>query len=68
MANASEAKVIDLLSHPLWTAAQRRERQLEAAMRRHPAYIGRQRALAMGETADTVDRSARRYKTADAPA
>nr|WP_236983389.1 hypothetical protein [Mycobacterium sp. 20KCMC460] len=67
MANASGAKVIDLQSHPLWTAAQRRERKLDEAMRRHPAFIGRQRALASGQTSIGGHR-ARVYRTADAPA
>lgn len=48
VASASGAKVIHLQSHPTWVAAQRRERQLQEEMRRHPAYLGRQRALAMG--------------------
>lgn len=48
VASSSGAKVIHLQSHPTWVAAQRRERQLQEEMRRHPAYLGRQRALAMG--------------------
>ncbi|SON63686.1 hypothetical protein MSIMFI_05217 [Mycobacterium simulans] len=48
VASASGAKVICLQSHPAWAAAQRRERQLQEEMRRHPAYLGRQRAAAMG--------------------
>ncbi|QLL05290.1 hypothetical protein [Mycobacterium vicinigordonae] len=61
MANPSGAKVIDLQSHPLWAAAQRRERQLDESMRRHPAFIGRQRGLTSGPAAQV-------YRTADAPA
>lgn len=68
MANASGATVIDLQSHPLWTAAQRRERQLQDAMRRHPAYIGRQRALAAGQIPQADGHGARRYRTANEPA
>ncbi|WP_081290512.1 hypothetical protein [Mycobacterium asiaticum] len=67
MANASGAKVIYLQSHPLWTAAQRRERELHEAMRRHPAFIGKQRAVA-GGSAHPAGRNVRRYGTDDAPA
>lgn len=38
MANASEATVIFLQSHPAWIAAQQRDHQLEEEMRRHPAF------------------------------
>ena len=68
MANESEAKVIYLQSHPVWMAAHRRERQLQEAMRRHPAYIGRQRAVAVGDSVPAVHRGFGRYSTADAPA
>ncbi|MDP7727968.1 MULTISPECIES: hypothetical protein [Mycobacterium] len=68
MANESEANVIYLQSHPKWTAAHRRERQLQEAMRRHPAYIARQRAAAMGGSVSTDHRGFGRYSTADAPA
>lgn len=44
MANASEATVIFLQSHPAWITAQQRDHQLEEEMRRHPAFLGRQRA------------------------
>ncbi|AOZ43182.1 hypothetical protein HX92_1522 [Mycobacterium tuberculosis] len=44
VANASEATVIFLQSHPAWIAAQQRDHQLEEEMRRHPAFLGRQRA------------------------
>ena len=68
MASEAEAKVIYLQSHPVWTAARRHERQLQEAIRRHPAYIGRQRALAMGGSVVTDRRSFNRYGSADAPA
>ncbi|ORA12989.1 hypothetical protein [Mycobacterium asiaticum] len=68
MANSSEAKVIYLQSHPRWAAAQRRERQLQEAMRRHPAHIGRQRAAAAGGTLHTRDRAFGLYSAGDAPA
>jgi hypothetical protein len=48
MRSASEAKVIFLHSHPTWIAAQRREREIREAMRRHPSFIAR-RAAALGE-------------------
>lgn len=38
MANASEATVIFLQSHPAWIAAQQRDHQLEEEMRLHPAF------------------------------
>lgn len=44
MANASEANVIFLQSHPVWTAARQRECQRQEEMRRHPAFLARQRA------------------------
>ncbi|WP_081287732.1 hypothetical protein [Mycobacterium asiaticum] len=68
MANSSEAKVIYLQSHPRWAAAQRRERQLHEAMRRHPAHIGRQRAAAAGDTVPGRDRGFGLYSTGDTPA
>lgn len=68
MASESEANVIYLQSHPIWTAAHRRERQLQEAMRRHPAYIARQRAAATGGSTSADHRTFGRYSTADAPA
>lgn len=43
---AKGATVISLESHPAWRAAQRRSRELEEAMRRHPSYQGGQRRKA----------------------
>jgi ribosomal protein L31 len=68
VANESEANVIYLQSHPVWTAAHRRERQLQEAMRRHPAYIARQRAAAVGGSVSTGHGALGMYSTADAPA
>jgi len=68
VASESEANVIYLQSHPIWTAAHRRERQLQEAMRRHPAYIARQRAAAMGGAVSAEHSDFGRYSTADAPA
>lgn len=67
MANQAEANVIDLQSHPLWVAARRRERQLQAAMRRHPSYVGRQRAAMAGQLR-AGNREFSGYSSADAPA
>lgn len=68
MASKSGANVIYLQSHPVWTAARRHERQLQEAMRRHPAYLGRQRALANGGPVVTDRRSFDPINSADAPA
>jgi len=68
VANETEANVIYLQSHPVWMAAHRRERQLQEAMRRHPAYIARQRPAAAGGSMATDHHGFGRYSTADAPA
>lgn len=44
MANTAEGTVIFLQSHPVWAAAQRRERERAEAMRRHPSFRAHQRA------------------------
>lgn len=63
MANGSEAKVINLRSHPAWAAARRRERERRAAMRRHPSYLARRYAAAGNAVRDfTV------YSNDDTPA
>ncbi|QNI09455.1 hypothetical protein GAN17_13635 [Mycobacterium kubicae] len=67
VANEAGANVIYLQSHPLWAAAQRRERQLQAAMRRHPSFVGRQRAAMAGELR-AGGRDFSGYSSADAPA
>ncbi|MCV6973937.1 hypothetical protein [Mycobacterium bourgelatii] len=46
MAKSSNSTVIDLQSHPKWIAAHRHDWQRLEAMRRHPSYLGRQRAAA----------------------
>nr|WP_240629883.1 hypothetical protein [Mycobacterium colombiense] len=46
MANTPEGTVIFLQSHPAWAAAQRRQRERNEAMRRHPSFRTRQRAAA----------------------
>ncbi|BBX73369.1 hypothetical protein H7H78_04565 [Mycobacterium shinjukuense] len=68
MAKASESTVIDLQSHPVWRAAQRRERQLLEDMRRHPAYQGRLRAAAMGGDHALGARNLGAATSPDAPA
>ncbi|ORB52678.1 hypothetical protein [Mycobacterium persicum] len=68
MAKASGATVISLESHPAWIAAQRRESQMLAEMRRHPAYLGRQRAAAMGHDVGAGVPATPGWVSADAPA
>ena len=68
MANEPKANVIYLQSHPLWAAAQRRERQLQEAMRRHPAYLARQHAAAGGGSVDAGQRRLGLCSISDAPA
>jgi hypothetical protein len=68
VANTSEAKVIYLQSHPRWAAAQQRERQLQDAIRRHPAYLGRQRAAGVGGALHTRGRNFGVYSSGDTPA
>jgi hypothetical protein len=65
VANASEATVIFLQSHPVWTAARQRECQRREEMRRHPAFLARQRAAALGRD---VAADFRACPGADAPA
>ena len=48
VANAVEAKVIFLRSHPAWAAARRRDQERRQAMRRHPSFLARRRAAASG--------------------
>jgi hypothetical protein len=41
MTTKTAAAVVRLDSHPAWQAAERRYRDIEEAMRRHPAYQSR---------------------------
>ncbi|RFZ57311.1 hypothetical protein MSS2_01443 [Mycobacterium marinum] len=66
--NAPEAEVIYLQSHPMWLAARQRENQRLEEMRRHPAYLGRQRAAAMGVDVSSMGSAARAWPSADSPA
>lgn len=43
MAHVAQAKVIVLELHPAWIAAQRRARERNEAMRRHPSFLARRR-------------------------
>jgi hypothetical protein len=52
MAVASSASVICLQSHPAWAAAEKREEELMAAMRRHPSFQSRLHTAVLGERAD----------------
>jgi len=49
MAHASEAKAIDLQSHPAWAAAQRRAHERSEAMRRHPSFLSKQPGITQGD-------------------
>jgi hypothetical protein len=70
VANTSEGTVIFLQSHPLWAAAQRRERERSEAMRRHPSYRARQRAAASGTGNPVVPmtRNFKLYSSGNTPA
>lgn len=54
MTNASNATVVSLQSHPVWTAAQRRAQQRKDAMRRHPAFQSRLSGHSSGEGVGAV--------------
>lgn len=68
MANTQEGTVIFLQSHPVWTAAQRRERERSEAMRRHPAFRARQRAAAPDNEVIPLIRNFRAYSSTNTPA
>jgi hypothetical protein len=65
MADASEATVIFLQSHPAWAAARRRDRERREAMRRHPSFLARPHAAASG---GGVIRDFKLYSSGDTPA
>lgn len=46
MTTKTAAAVVRLDSHPAWQAAQRRSREVEEAMRRHPSYQSRLQPVA----------------------
>lgn len=68
MANKSEGTVIFLQSHPLWIAAQRRERERNDAMRRHPSVRVRQRVAATGGRVTPMIRDFKLYSSTNTPA
>ena len=68
MANKSEGTVIFLQSHPAWIAAQRRERERNDAMRRHPSFRTRQRAAASGNSVVPMVRNFKLYSSGNTPA
>ncbi|WP_156750043.1 hypothetical protein [Mycobacterium sp. E2479] len=68
MANKSEGTVIFLQSHPLWKAAQRRERERNDAVRRHPSFRARQRAAASGNPVTAMVRDFKSYSGTNTPA
>jgi hypothetical protein len=68
VANASEATVIFLHSHPAWAAAQRRARERSEAMRRHPSLQARRRAAGPGDDVAPVIRAFKVYSSTDTSA
>ncbi len=68
MANTTGATVIFLQSHPLWTAAQRHERERRDAMRRHPAFRARQHAAIPGGEVIPLIRDFKLYSSTNTPA
>jgi hypothetical protein len=50
VANASGATVVFLQSHPVWAAAQRRERERREAMRRNPSFLAKRAAAQSGDS------------------
>jgi hypothetical protein len=65
VADATGATVIFLRSYPAWVAAQRRKRERDAAIRRHPSFPARKRAAASG---GDVIRDFKVYSSTDTPA
>jgi hypothetical protein len=68
MANASGATVIFLQSHPAWIAAQRRERERNESMRRHPSSRFRRGAPEVSHAVAAGSRHFTVYSTNDTPA
>jgi len=68
VANTQQGTVIFLQSHPVWAAAQRRERERSEAMRRHPSYRARQRAAASGSAVIPLIRNFKAYSSGNTPA
>lgn len=68
MADTSQATVIFLHSHPIWVAAQRRARERNDAIRRHPSSHTRQRAAAAGSSITPLIRNFKVYSSTDTPA
>jgi hypothetical protein len=67
VANTPEGTVIFLQSHPAWAAAQRRQRERNDAMRRHPSFRARQRA-ALGNPVVPLVRNFKLYSSGNTPA
>lgn len=68
MANTTEGTVIFLQSHPAWAAAQRRERERNEAMRRHPSFRARQRAAVGGSAVIPLVRDFKVYSSTNTSA
>ena len=68
MANAPEATVIFLQSHPAWIAAQRREHERSESMRRHPSARGPRGAAEVDHAIAAGSRHFKVYSSGDTPA
>lgn len=68
VANTTEGTVIFLQSHPVWAAAQRRERERNEAMRRHPSFRARQRAAVGATPVTPLVRDFKLYSSANTSA
>jgi hypothetical protein len=68
VANKSEGTVIFLQSHPAWIAAQRRARERNDAMRRHPSFRARQRAAGSGNAVVPMVRNFKLCSSGNTPA
>lgn len=67
VANASGATVIFLRSHPAWAAAQRRARERNEAMHRHPSFLARRRPASEDDVVPVI-RDFKLYTSTDTPA
>ncbi len=68
MANTSGATVIFLQSHPAWIAAQRRERERNESMRRHPSSRTSRSAVITDRAIVAGSRHFKIYSSGDTPA
>ena len=68
MANTPESTVIFLQSHPAWIAAQRRERERNESMSRHPSARGRRPAAEVNHAVAAGGRHFKVYSGTDTSA